>query len=90
MNGDSGLKIRFSNSRPLRGSIGCNGSLWQTVSLPGVGNDPSWRMTNGESLWIEGFSLNAGSGNTSKLEASDWAIAIVELLIVTHNRLSQA
>lgn len=98
VNGGSGgtaaLEIRFSNSRPLGGSIGLrvrvNGSLWQTVSLPGVGNDPNWRMTNWESLWIEGFTLNAGSGNTIELEATDWAIAIDEVLIANHNRLQQA
>jgi cytochrome c peroxidase/DNA-binding beta-propeller fold protein YncE len=98
VNGGSGgpaaLELRFSNSAPLGGSIGLrvriNGSLWQTVALPGVGNDPNWRMTNWESLWIEGFSLSAGSGNTIELEATGWAIAIDEVLIANQNRLQQA
>ncbi|MDW8479649.1 MAG: PKD domain-containing protein [Xanthomonadales bacterium] len=92
--GPAALELRFSNSRPLGSSIGLrvrvNGSLWQTVSLPGVGNDPNWRVTNWEQVWIEGFSLAAGSGNTIELEATDWMIALDEVLIANRDRLQQA
>jgi hypothetical protein len=55
-----------------------------------VGNDPNWRATNWETLWLEGFSLNAGSGNTIELEATDWMIALDEVLIANAERLQQA
>jgi cytochrome c peroxidase len=92
--GVAALELRFSNSRPLGSTIGLrvrvNGTLWQTVNLPGVGNDPNWRATNWETLWLEGFSLNAGSGNTIELEATDWMIALDEVLIANAERLQQA
>lgn len=91
--GTGAIELRYS-TRQGGGAveISVNGGPAQTLALPDVGNDPSWRHTNWARARLEGVTLAAGAANSITVATSDPFPnhSIDELTVTTADHLATA
>ena len=85
------LEVRFSNARAISLTATVNG-VPQSLMLPDVGNNPTWRHTNWRAIRFENVSWSAGATNTVQLSTTDNFpdISLDEIVVSTATHLAKA
>jgi hypothetical protein len=90
--GTGALELRYSDAGVTSVDVIVNGVV-RTLSLASSENDPAWRLTNWNTLRLEGITWNAGANNTLEVVTRGTGfprLGIDELLVSTAADLAAA